>query len=157
MSLETLLPSLSRSKRFSINWSGTVTPVKNYQYFFNFDKEVKEGILTGLQPEIALTDPQGIEFSFYDATGTNTIDAYKYAYITLVNSNGETVVDSLPVLSLFETQVLTSTRPSLTIRKFFINVDPSKSYITFNYNTGDLPVPMPTGINFTWYYKKRIK
>jgi hypothetical protein len=39
MSVNTLLPSLSRSKRFSINWSGTVTPVKNYQYFFSFDEE----------------------------------------------------------------------------------------------------------------------
>ncbi len=156
MSVNTLLPSLSRSKRLSVFWSGTVTPVKNYQYFFGFDKEVKEGILTGIQPEIAATD-QGYEFSNYDNSGTNTIDAYKYAYITLVNSNGETVVDSLPVLSLFETQAITATRPSLTIRQFFVNVDPSKSYITFNYNTGNLPVPMPTGINFTWYYKKRIK
>ena len=156
MSVNTLLPSLSRSKRLSVIWSGTVTPVKNYKYFFGFDKEVKEGILTGIQPEIAATD-QGYEFSNYDNSGTNTIDAYKYAYITLVNSNGETVIDSLPVLSLFETQAITATRPSLTIRQFFVNVDPSKSYITFNYNTGDLPVPMPTGINFTWYYKKRIK
>ena len=63
MSTETLLPSLSRSKRFSINWSGTVTPVKNYQYFFAFDEEVKGGILTGIQPEIAETDPQLFNFS----------------------------------------------------------------------------------------------
>ena len=156
MSIDTLLPSLTRSKRLGVIWSRTVTPVKNYQYFFGFDKEVKEGILTGLQPEISATD-QGFEFSNYDNSGTNTIDAYKYAYITLVNSNGETVVDSLPVLSLFETQAVFALRPCLTIRQFFVNVDPSKSYITFNYNTGNLPVPMPTGINFTWYYKKRIK
>jgi hypothetical protein len=157
MSTETLLPSLSRSKRFGINWSGTVTPVKNYQYFFDFDKEVKEGILTGIQPEIAATDPQAFNFSYFDATGTNTINAYKYAYITLVNIEGEIVVDSLPVLSLFESNTTALTFAGLTIRTFCVNVDPSKSFITFNYNTGDLPVPMPTGINFTWYYKKRIK
>lgn len=157
MSIETLLPSLSRSKRFSINWSGTVTPVKNYQYFFAFDEEVKEGILTGLQPEFANVAPYGTPFSNFGTSAFNDQDAYKFAYITLVNKNGENVVDSLPVVSLFQSDIAVQNTPGLLIKNFCVNVDPSKSFITFNYNTGDLPVNMPTGINFTWYYKKRIK
>jgi hypothetical protein len=153
----TLLPSLSRSKRFSINWSGTVTPVKNYQYFFSFDEEVKEGILTGIQPEISIVNPFGTEFSRFNGNDYNNVDAYITAYITLVNKEGEIVVDGLPVMSLFQGEVAAGIVPGLRIKTFCVNVDPSKSYITFNASPGDFPVNMPTGINFTWYYKKRIK
>lgn len=154
--MPTVLPLLSRSKRFSLNWAGTVTPIKNYQYFFGFDEEVRTGILTGLQPELSATLQTGVGFSNYDSVGSNNVNAYKYAYITLVNNEGEIVIDNLPVMSLFVDNLSPQITPGLVIRTFCVNVDPSKSYITFNYNTGDLPIPMPTGINFTWYYKKRI-
>jgi hypothetical protein len=156
MSTETIFPSLSRTKRFTINWSKTVTPVKNFQYFFGFDQEVKDGLLTGLQPEVATVQPIDINFANFNGLDTNDNDFLKFAYITLLNDKGEMVVDSIPVLSLFNANVGVTNLPGLVIRKFNVNVDPSKSYITFNYNAGDLPASVPTGINFTWYYKKRI-
>lgn len=155
--MPTVLPLLSRSKRFSLNWAGTVTPIKNYQYFFAFDEEVRDGLLTGIQVELANVTPYGTPFSNFGDSAFNDESAYKWAYITLVNTDGETVVDSLPVLSLFQSNVSVQNTPGLNIRTFCVNVDPSKSYVVFNYNAGDLPVTMPTGINFTWYYKKRIK
>lgn len=154
------LSNLGRSKILTIDWSATVTPVKNYRYFFGFDAEIKEGILTGLQPVIAETD-SGYDFgnTTSGATVLNTFQAFKYAYITLVNKNGETVVSNLPVDNLFLASVIMAgVQPNagLNIRPFLVNVDPAQSYITFNYNTGDLPNPYPVGINFIWYYKKRI-
>lgn len=154
---EVLLPSLSRSKVLSINWSGTVTPVKNYRYFFGFDAEIKEGVLTGIQPVIYFTSNGNYFGNTQSADNVNTIAAYKYGYITLVNKKGETVVSNLPIISLFlDSTTQPNVNAGLTIREFFTNVDPAQSYITFNYNAGDLPVVYPIGINFIWYYKKRI-
>ena len=107
MSTETIFPSLSRTKRFTINWSNTVTPVKNFQYFFGFDQEVKDGLLTGLQPEVATVQPVDINFSNFNGVDTNDDDFLKFAYITLLNDKGEMVVDSIPVLSLFNANNIT--------------------------------------------------
>jgi hypothetical protein len=157
---EVALPSLSRSKVLSINWSGTTVPVKNYRYFFGFDAEIKEGILTGLQPVIYATSNNYKFGSFSTATNnSNTLAAYKYGYITLVNKEGQEVVSRLPINSLFQSGAHGDLpNASLTIREFFTNVDPARSYIFFNYDDSSvLPNPYPLGISFIFYYKKRIK
>jgi hypothetical protein len=152
-----LLPDLTRSKKLSVNWSGTVLPINNYQYFFAYDEEIKEGILIGIQPFVQATS-NSFFFAETNPSGTNDLNNLSYGYITLVNKLGQVVVDSLPINSLFLSNVpQPNTNAGLTIRNFWLNVDPSKSYVTFNYHSGDLdPASFPSGISFTWYYKKRI-